>query len=159
MPRSLRPGTVTFVTIFIRVLWLVLAGIWLALAYALAAVLTGLFTAGAPVSQASLRMSAYALWPFGRSLTGRPAEVGGHVTGSVSRAIWLLAAAWWLALVHIVLGLLLCLTVVGLPFGVAILTLLPVTLHPLSARVVSARRPRSAPVVTLPAEGRVLAAA
>ena len=146
-------------TIFIRVLWLVLAGIWLALAYALAGVVTGIATAGAPVSQASLRMSAYALWPFDRSLTSRPAEVQGTASGAVSGAVWLIAAGWWLGLVHVVLGLFLCLTVIGLPIGVAVLTLLPVTLRPLSAQVLPADRPRTGTVVALPAARGLVAAA
>ena len=145
-------------TTLIRVLWLVLAGIWLALAYALAGLLTGVATAGAPVSQASLRMSAYALWPFGRSLTSRPVEGRLPASATASGAVWLVAAAWWLGLVHVLLGLFLCLTVVGLPIGVAVLTLLPVAVHPLSVQVLPAARPRTGTVVTLPAARGVLAA-
>lgn len=149
-------------TFLIRFLWLVLAGVWLAIAYALAGLLAGLATAGAPVAGASLRMSAYALWPFGRRLTGRPAASGlvpDSPHGGVTGTVWLVVAAWWLALVHLVVGVVLCLTVIGLPFGVAALTLLPVALGPLGAEVLPAPRPRTVTILARPEPSSLLAAA
>lgn len=147
-------------TIFIRILWMVLAGIWLALAYALAGLVSGVATGGAPVARASLRMATYAFWPFGRSLTDGPSEVkGASSVGSLTGAVWLVTSAWWLALVHVVVGLVLCLTVIGLPFGIATLTLLPVTLGPSSVRFLPEPAPRAAPEPVRIAPSRVLAAA
>ena len=119
------------VTVVIRVLWLLLVGVWLGLAYLLAALLSAALTGGSPFAVAALRLARYAVWPFDRALVGLPAGDAPRVTG----ALWLVTAAWWLALVHGIVGVLLCLTVVGLPFGIVSLTLLPLSFAPLRAQV------------------------
>jgi uncharacterized membrane protein YccF (DUF307 family) len=147
------------VTAAIRVLWLLLVGIWLGLAYLVAAALSAALTGGGPFASAALRLARYAVWPFDRALVGLPSEPSPRVTG----AVWVLTAGWWLALVHVAVGVLLCLTVIGLPFGVVSLTLLPLSFAPLRAQVrpaqlrTEARREVAAvPASTAPA--RLLAA-
>lgn len=145
------------VTTVVRVLWLVLAGIWLALAYALAGALSGLVTGGGAVTQAALRMAAYALWPFGRTLVSSD-----DAAPRATEIAWMVTAGWWLALVHAVVGVLLCLTVVGMPFGVASLTLLPLSLRPLRAEIQPVRArlgAARAPAGIEPTPGRVLTGA
>ena len=56
-------------------------------------------------------------------------------TGGVE--VWLVAAGWWLALTHIVTGLALCLTIIGIPLGIANFKLIPVTVMPLGKQIVS----------------------
>ena len=51
--------------------------------------------------------------------------------------IWLVAAGWWLALTHIATGLALCLTIIGIPLGIANFKLIPVTVMPLGKQIVS----------------------
>jgi uncharacterized membrane protein YccF (DUF307 family) len=55
--------------------------------------------------------------------------------------LWLVLAGWWLALGHIVTGFLLCLTVIGIPFGIANFKLIPVSLFPLGREIVPTDRP------------------
>ncbi len=55
--------------------------------------------------------------------------------------LWLVLAGWWLAIGHIVTGLLLCLTIIGIPFGIANFKLIPVSLFPLGREIVPSDQP------------------
>jgi len=74
---------------------------------------------------AALRIGLVALWPFGRTVVKRPTAGAGSTLGNV---IWFLIAGWWLTLGHIITGVLLCITVIGIPLGLANFKLIRVSL-------------------------------
>lgn len=119
--------------LILNVLWLVLAGFWMAVGYAFAALIMVIPIVTIPFSIAALRIAGFCLWPFGRTLV--PAAGAGVMSG-IGNVIWLLLAGWWLALGHLITGALLCLTIIGIPFGIANFKLIPVSLLPLGQRVV-----------------------
>ena len=102
----------------LNIVWLVLAGLWLAIGYAFAA----------------LRIAAYALWPFGSTVVKR-ADAG--VASGIGNVLWVLLCGWWLALAHLVTGVALCLTIIGIPLGVANFKLVPLAFLPLGRAIVS----------------------
>ena len=116
-----------------NVLWLVLAGWWLALGYALAGLLAFLTVIGIPFGIASFRLASFVLWPFGRTVVFKRRA---GVLSMVGNVVWILLVGWELALAHLVAGLLLCLTVVGIPFGVACWKMVPLALVPLGREIV-----------------------
>lgn len=117
----------------LNVIWLVLAGFWMAVAYTFAALIMIIPIVTIPFSIAALRIAGFCLWPFGRTVV--PAADAG-VMSVIGNVLWLLLAGWWLALGHLVTGLLLCVTIIGIPFGIANFKLIPVSLLPLGQRVV-----------------------
>jgi uncharacterized membrane protein YccF (DUF307 family) len=133
-----------------NLLWLLLAGLWLALGYLVAGVVTCLTIIGIPFGIASFRLGGYALWPFGRTVVARPTAGGLTFLGNV---IWFLLGGLWLALAHVLVGLLLCLTIIGIPFGVASFKMAGLALAPLGKEVISIdalgryNQPPVAPVV------------
>jgi uncharacterized membrane protein YccF (DUF307 family) len=123
----------------LNLVWLVLHGWLLALAYALAGVVACLFVVTIPFGIAAFRLAGFVVWPFGRTTVRAP---GAGVASAVGNLVWFLVAGWWLALVHLVAGIAFCLTVVGIPFGVASFKLAAVGLFPLGKRVVDTAPPR-----------------
>lgn len=118
----------------LNVLWLVFGGgIVLALGYGVAALICFALVVTIPFGVASLRLASYSLWPFGRTLVPKP---GAGIAPGVANVLWVLLAGWWLALSHIVAGLALCVTVIGIPFGVANFKLVPAALWPLGQEIV-----------------------
>ncbi len=117
----------------LNIIWLLFAGLWLALAYALAGVLLLLPIITIPFAIASFRIGGYALWPFGRTVVDRPTAGAGSVVGNV---IWVLLAGWWLALGHVATSIPLFVSIIGIPLGWANLKLIPVSLLPLGKEVV-----------------------
>ena len=130
-PPRRHPGAVRTV---LNVIWFVFSGIWLWIAYTFAGVLCCLLIVTIPWGIASFRMANYAVWPFGRELVDKPSA---GVFSFLGNVIWVIAAGWWLALTHIVTGLLLCITIIGIPMGIANFKLIPVSLMPLGKEIVS----------------------
>ena len=119
----------------LNVIWLVLAGFWLFLGYLAAGILLCLLVLTIPWGIASFRIGVYALWPFGQTVVRKPSAGLGSALGNI---VWLVLAGWWLALAHLVTGIALCLTVIGIPLGLANFKLIPVSLLPLGREIVPA---------------------
>jgi uncharacterized membrane protein YccF (DUF307 family) len=124
------------VTTLLNVLWLVLAGFWLFVAYLLVGALWCVTVVGIPFGVASFRVGMYALWPFGRELVKKP---GAGVASGVGNFFWFILAGVWLAIGHAVTGVLLCITIIGIPLGVANFKLAPAALMPLGREIVASR--------------------
>ena len=118
----------------LNVIWLVLEGLWMAIVYVLAGIVCFVLIVTIPFGIAAFRIAGYVLWPFGRTIERRP---GAGLASVIGNVLWVILFGWWLALGHLVAGLLLCLTIIGIPLGLASFKIIPITLVPLGARVVS----------------------
>ncbi|GAB2957028.1 YccF domain-containing protein [Amycolatopsis acidiphila] len=121
--------------LLLNVIWLVLAGFWMAVAYVVAGIVCCVLIVTIPFGIASFRIANYALWPFGRRLVDRR-DAG--VASLIGNVVWIVFAGWWLAIGHVVTGVVLCLTIVGIPLGLANFKLIPVSLVPLGREIVAA---------------------
>lgn len=119
--------------LILNLIWLVFSGFWMWAAYMLAGALLCLTVIGIPFGIAAFRIGWYALWPFGRTLVQRPTAGLGSVLGNV---LWFVLAGIWLAIGHAVTGVVMCLTVIGIPLGLASFKLIPVSLAPLGREIV-----------------------
>ncbi|WP_328915453.1 MULTISPECIES: YccF domain-containing protein [unclassified Streptomyces] len=122
----------------LNVIWLVLCGLWMCLGYFLAGLVLCITIIGIPFGIAAFRIGIYALWPFGYTAVERRDAGAGSLVGNV---LWLILAGWWLALGHIFTGLALCLTIIGIPFGIANFKLIPLSLMPLGKEIVPTDQP------------------
>ncbi|MCZ4125794.1 YccF domain-containing protein [Streptomyces sp. H39-S7] len=122
----------------LNIIWLVLCGVWMALAYAIAGLICCILIITFPWGVASFRIANYALWPFGRTTVERRDAGAGSLLGNI---VWIVFAGWWLALGHIVTGIALCLTIIGIPFGIANFKMIPLSLLPLGREIVPTDRP------------------
>ncbi len=117
-----------------NILWLVLAGVWLALAYVIAGVINCIFIITIPFGIQAFKLAGYALWPFGRMVVHRPDR--DVALGCLGNAIWFVFGGLWLALAHLIAGLLLCVTVIGIPLGVASFKMASLALAPFGKVIV-----------------------
>ncbi|MGB0093421.1 MAG: YccF domain-containing protein [Solirubrobacteraceae bacterium] len=118
----------------LNLIWLVLAGFWLALGYALAGVVAFILIITIPFGFAAFRIAAFTLWPFGRRIVRRSDAGAGSTIGNI---VWIILFGWELALVHLITGIALCVTIIGIPLGLANFKLIPVSLTPLGREIVS----------------------
>src|SRR3954451_15132469 len=102
--------------LLLNILWFVLCVFWMAIGYAIAALICFILIITIPFGIASLRIAGFALWPFGRTVVRRPTAGAASAIGNL---IWLVLCGWWLALGHIITGVALCITIIGIPFGIA----------------------------------------
>ncbi|HKJ54662.1 MAG TPA: YccF domain-containing protein [Nitriliruptoraceae bacterium] len=118
-----------------NVLWLVLAGWWLALAYVFAGIINLLPIITIPLAIQSFKLAGYALWPFGRTVVEIPNRSGG--VSFLANVVWLILAGWWLVLAHVLAGVLLMITIIGIPLGVASFKMAGLALAPFGKTIVS----------------------
>jgi uncharacterized membrane protein YccF (DUF307 family) len=121
--------------LILNIIWFVLAGLWLAIGYAVAALVMFILIITIPFGLQALKLAAYALWPFGRSVVKREDAGAPSLIGNV---IWVILAGWWLALGHLVTGILLAITIIGIPLALANFKLIPISLWPFGREIVPA---------------------
>lgn len=117
----------------LNIIWLVLSGFWLFLSYMLAGIICCILIVTIPFGIASFRIGLYALWPFGRRVVDKP-DAG--VFSFLGNVIWVIVAGIWIALEHIVSGIALCITIIGIPLGIANFKMVPIALMPLGKEIV-----------------------
>ncbi|MFF8913513.1 YccF domain-containing protein [Streptomyces sp. NPDC015032] len=120
--------------LILNILWVVFCGFWMALGYAVAALICFILIVTIPFGIASMRIAGYVLWPFGRTTVERPDAGAPSCVGNV---IWLVFAGWWLALGHLLTSIPLFVSIIGIPFGWANLKMIPISLMPLGREVVT----------------------
>jgi uncharacterized membrane protein YccF (DUF307 family) len=116
----------------------------MALGYAIAALIMLILIITIPFGIAAGRMALFCLWPFGRTLVRRSDAGVASVIGNV---IWFLLAGWWLALGHLITGVLMCITIIGIPLGLANFKLIPVSVTPLGRDIVDIDQARRQGVI------------
>ena len=117
----------------LNIIWLVLCGFWMAIVYVLAGVIMCILIITIPFGIASFRIAGFALWPFGRTVVSKP---GAGAPSFIGNVLWFLLAGLWLAIGHLVTGVLLMITIIGIPLGLADFKMIPVSLAPLGKDIV-----------------------
>jgi uncharacterized membrane protein YccF (DUF307 family) len=120
----------------LNVIWFVFSGVWLFLGYLIAGVISCILIVTIPWGIASFRLANYAAWPFGREVINKPRSGCLTLIGNV---IWLIVAGWWMALLHVITGVLLCITIIGIPLGIANFKMIGICLTPLGKEIVSSQ--------------------
>jgi len=116
-----------------NILWLLLGGLEMALAYALFGLLAFVFIITIPFGVAAFRLAGFALWPFGQVLVEKPTAGAGSVLANI---VWMLIAGIWLAIGHLIAALINAVTIIGIPFAVAHVKLAGAALTPFGHQVV-----------------------
>src|SRR6202035_4734833 len=98
--------------LILNIIWLLFGGLWMAVGYVVAALIWFVLIITIPFGFASLRIASYALWPFGRTIIDKPGTGTGALVGNV---IWILVAGIWLAIGHVITGVAMAVTIVGIP--------------------------------------------
>jgi uncharacterized membrane protein YccF (DUF307 family) len=127
----------------LNVVWLVFGGLWMAVAWGIAAVIMAITIVGLPWTRAAFNIAVYTLLPFGQKAVSRAdytgvKDVGTGVLGDLGTIVGLVLAGWWLALGHLLFAIALALTIVGIPFAWAHLKLAGIALWPIGKMIVPA---------------------
>jgi uncharacterized membrane protein YccF (DUF307 family) len=129
-----------------NVIWFVLGGWYTALIWLIGAAIFAISIVGLPLTIAALQMASLSAWPFGREvvhvreLDGKGLTATTAVTGTVGfivNVLWALTFGWVLFLAYLLAGVLCCLTIIGIPFGLQSFKLAGISLWPVGRRVVT----------------------
>ncbi|MBO6067691.1 MAG: YccF domain-containing protein [Bacteroidales bacterium] len=98
-----------------NILWFILGGFIAAAIYYIIGLLMCITIIGIPFGAQLFKFGTYALWPFGHQIVDRPDQPS--CLSVVMNVLWIVTGWWEIALVHLVFGVILCITIVGIPFG------------------------------------------
>jgi uncharacterized membrane protein YccF (DUF307 family) len=127
----------------LNVLWIVCGGLWMSVAWIVAAIVMAITIVGLPWTRAAFNIALYTLLPFGQKAVPRAQysgseDIGTGPLGVLGNIIWLVLAGWWLALGHLITAFLLAITIIGVPFAWAHLKLAGIALWPIGKMIVPA---------------------
>ncbi|OQB62314.1 MAG: Inner membrane protein YccF [Bacteroidetes bacterium ADurb.Bin145] len=117
-----------------NLLWLILGGIVIAVEYMIGTLALMITIIGIPFGLQTFKMSWLAIWPFGRE-----SRVQSRSSGCLyilMNVIWLLFGGIWIALTHAIIGLILYITIIGIPFGLQHFKLTSLALSPFGRDIV-----------------------
>ncbi len=122
-----------------NILWFFFGGGFVAgLSWLLVGVVLAITVVGIPFAFAAFRIAGFAFWPFGRELVDARVVGEERILGTgLTNFLWIVLAGIWLTIGHAISGVALCLTIIGIPFGLAHFKLASVSFAPLGKRVVS----------------------
>lgn len=120
--------------LILNVIWLVFAGIELAIGYVIGGIVMMITLIGIPFGIQAFKLAGFALWPFGRAVVPEPQASG--VLSAIGNVLWVILVGWWLALGHVVFGVILCLTLIGIPMGIASFKMTSMALWPFGRAIV-----------------------
>jgi uncharacterized membrane protein YccF (DUF307 family) len=131
------------VALLLNLLWLVFGGLWMAVAWGIAAAVMAITIIGLPWARAAFNIALYTLLPFGQKAVSRAAysgrgDVGTGLLGDLGNIVWLVFAGWWLALGHLIFAIILAVTIIGIPFTWAHMKLAGIALWPIGKTIVPA---------------------
>jgi uncharacterized membrane protein YccF (DUF307 family) len=124
-------------SLFGNLIWLLFGGIIIAIEYVIASILLMITIIGIPFGLQTLKLGMLALWPFGQTAISRPASSG--CLSTLMNIIWILVGGIWISLTHLLFGVLLSITIIGLPFGRQHFKLAGLALTPFGKEIVSSR--------------------
>jgi uncharacterized membrane protein YccF (DUF307 family) len=121
-------------SILMNILWLLLGGIFTAVEYIITSVGMMVTIIGIPFGIQTLKLSLLALCPFGKRIETTP-QSGGCLS-IIMNLLWILMGGIWISLSHLVFGIVLCITIIGIPFGKQHFKLAGLALTPFGKRIV-----------------------
>ena len=113
-----------------NILWTIFGGIWQALAWFLAGILWCVTIVGIPIGRQCFKLASLAFAPFGKEV-----RYGGGAPSLIANIFWIIISGIPLAVCATLNGLLLCITIIGIPFGLQCFKIAKLALMPFGAEV------------------------
>lgn len=117
-----------------NIVWLIFGGIIIAVEYFIGSLILMITIVGIPFGLQTLKMGSLSIWPFGRTSRMEPTASGCLYV--FMNVLWLLCGGIWIALTHAFFGVLLYLTIIGIPFGNQHFKLTEVAINPFGRRII-----------------------
>jgi uncharacterized membrane protein YccF (DUF307 family) len=117
-----------------NIIWLLFGGILIFVEYVTGAIVLCLTIVGIPFGLQAFKLAMVALWPFNKTIQLRDWAPG--CLSTVMNIIWLIVAGFWIAVTHLVFGVLLGITIIGIPWARQHFKLMSLALTPFGRIVV-----------------------
>ena len=113
-----------------NIIWIIFGGIITAIGWAIAGVIFYITIIGIPLGRQAFKMAALTLAPFGKEVV-----YGGGAPSLVANIIWIVVIGLWEAIAYVAVGVVFCITIIGIPFGLQLFKMAKLSLMPFGAEV------------------------
>lgn len=117
-----------------NIIWLIFGGLFAALGYFIGGLLLCLTIIGIPWGIQCFKLAGLVLWPFGKNVISESSSAG--CLSVLCNLIWILCGGWYTAVIHIFMGIILFITIIGIPWGRQHFKLVEISLMPFGKRIV-----------------------
>ena len=121
-----------------NIIWVIFGGLFLALGYVFSGIILCITIIGIPFGLQIFKVASLALWPFGREVRYKQQSAGCLSTGM--NVLWILIGGIWLALEHVIVGVIFFITIIGIPFGKQHFKLAAIALTPFGREIISSNK-------------------
>lgn len=118
----------------LNIIWIICGGFIICLEYILSSLLLMCTIVGIPFGIQTFKLGILSLCPFGCEVRSTP--TAGGCLGTLMNVLWIFLGGIWICISHLLLGLLLCITIIGIPFGRQHFKLATLALIPFGKEVV-----------------------
>lgn len=115
-----------------NILWIILGGLAIAISWTLIGLFLCITIIGIPLGVQAFKMAGLTLTPFGKTV-----QYGGGVGSTLANILWVVLVGWWMALGYLGAGVLNCITIIGIPFGIQSFKMAKLALWPFGAQIYS----------------------
>ena len=117
-----------------NIIWFILGGFLLGLSYIIGGLILGLTIIGIPFGVQIIKLGFFAMWPFG----GEVVQKQNFVTALpvIMNILWIILGGLYIATLHLVLGVIFCITIIGIPFGKQHFKLMSLAALPFGVKIV-----------------------
>lgn len=119
--------------IVLNIIWVIFGGFLVALEYVASSITMMVTIVGIPFGLQTLKLALVALWPFGTKIVDNPWPSG--CFAAIMNIIWWILGGFVIALTHLVLGVVFCITIIGIPFGMQHFKLARLALFPFGTSI------------------------
>ena len=112
-----------------NIIWFILGGLWLFLAWALLGILLCITIVGIPFGVQCFKLAFFSAMPYGNRI------ILDYAKHPIANLIWAIFIGWEFAIAHLLLGLLCCITIIGIPHGIQCFKITKLALFPFGAKI------------------------
>ena len=117
-----------------NIIWLLFGGIIISIEYLISSLILIITIVGIPFGIQTLKLAVLALWPFGSEI--RESKSSSGCLSSIMNILWILIGGIWISLTHLVFGIILAITIIGIPFAKQHFKLAGLALTPFGKEIV-----------------------
>ena len=118
-----------------NIVWLLFGGLLAALGYFIGGLILCITIVGIPWGLQCFKMAGLVLWPFGKKVISDSSDTG--CLSVLFNIVWIICGGWYTALVHVVMGLNLTITIIGIPWAGQHFKLIEISLMPFGKKIIS----------------------
>ena len=116
-----------------NIIWLIFGGFVAGIGYILGGLLVCLTIIGIPFGLQAIKLGIATLAPFGKEIVAT--EESGSLISMIFNVIWLIFIGWEIALAHLASAVVLAITIIGIPFAIQHIKLIPLALFPFGQKL------------------------